>query len=216
MLLSFDWVPDTQGGPALFLSFGGEFHIEGAITERWHLITEMSTASAVNTLIGGDFGFKVSVPDAEGAAFKRGIALEARPDVLTGLSYDLSPLRGFGVQFGLIRIEASLTKDEALVQTTLRDAALTLAPKAFDNFLGEADSRRRAARRIRRRARPFEHARFVHPGQGADHRHRRRASDAARAATRASRHAAGAAAAAARAVERPGNHASRSAKRSGR
>ena len=137
MLLSFDWVPDTQGGPALFLSFGGDFHIEGAITERWHLITEMSTASAVNTLIGGDFGFKVHVPGAEGAAFKAGIALEARPDALTGLSYDLSPLRGFGVQFGLIRIEASLTNDEALVQTTLRDAALTLAPKAFDNFLAK-------------------------------------------------------------------------------
>lgn len=136
-LLTLCWVPESQGGPALFMSFGGNYRFDRALSGPWHLIVDMDTASAVNTLIGGNFGFKVHVPGAEGAAFKAGIALEARPDALTGLSYDLSPLRGFGLQFGLIRIEAGFTKDDALVQTTFRNAALTLAPKAFDNFLAK-------------------------------------------------------------------------------
>jgi hypothetical protein len=110
VLGSLAWVPDSQGGPALFMSLGGEFHVDGAISERWHLLTEMSSASAVNFLIGGEAGFKFHAPGAEAAAFRAGIALEARPDALTGLSYDLSLLRGTGIQFGLIRVEAGLTE----------------------------------------------------------------------------------------------------------
>ena len=136
VLGSLAWVPDTQGGPALFMSLGGELHFDGAISERWHLVTDISSASAVNFLIGGDAGFKVHVPGAEPAAFRTGIALEARPDALTGLSYDLSPLRGTGIQFGLIRLEATFTEKAAQVKTTFRDMALTLSPKAFDSFLG--------------------------------------------------------------------------------
>ncbi|MDF2782379.1 MAG: uncharacterized protein K0S96_2184, partial [Geminicoccaceae bacterium] len=109
---------------------------DGAISERWHLLTEMSSASAVNFLIGGESGFKVHVPGAEPAAFRAGIALEARPDALTGLSYDLSLLRGTGIQFGLIRLEAAFKEEAAQVRMTVRDGALTLSPKAFDNFLG--------------------------------------------------------------------------------
>ena len=136
VLISLAWVPDTQGGAALFMSLGGELHFDGAISERWHLLTEMSSASAVNFLIGGEVDFKFHAPGAEAAAFRAGIALEARPDALTGLSYDLSLLRGTGIQFGLIRIEASFTEKAAQVRTIFRDGALTLSPKAFDSFLG--------------------------------------------------------------------------------
>ena len=99
----------------------------------------MDSASTVNTLMGGNFGFKAHIPDSQGAAFKAGIALEARPDPVSGLSYDLSMLRGLGLQFGLIRIEANLTKDEAVAQTTLRNVVFNLAPKAFafDNFVSK-------------------------------------------------------------------------------
>jgi hypothetical protein len=130
-------VPRTQGGhPGLFASLGGGLQIETALSEQWHFIAEMQAAGAVSVLLTTEPKFKIEAPN-EGSDFRGTLAIEARPDPLTGKALDFSFGEGSGISCELFRIEGTLSKQAAQLKTQMLGAVFALSPKLFDNFIGK-------------------------------------------------------------------------------
>jgi hypothetical protein len=132
-LTSLAFLPRTQGGPGLFLSFGGGYEIDAEVSEPWYLSGQMQATGGVSCLIGADRGFEIAGP-AVSTDFRGGLAFEARPNPLTKRAFDIRLAKGTGISVGLLRFEIMLTEPEATIKTIVRDGALTVG-KIFDGFL---------------------------------------------------------------------------------
>jgi hypothetical protein len=144
-VVSMNFVPDTQGGPAFFLSLGGGYRVDAPLAEPWSLIFELNAASAASLVFGGDKGFQFASPGSDGSDFRAALALEARtntgsatePDPDPHTSFELALMKGVGLRFGLVRVEATLNARAAQAKITFRDSDFSIAPKSFDGFLGK-------------------------------------------------------------------------------
>ena len=135
LVVTLALVPRPHGGPGLFASFGGGLNLETKLSDRWHFIGEMQSAGAVSVLIGKR-NFAISAPN-EGSDFHGTVALEARPDKLTGKAFDLNLGTGTGLFAELVRIEGSLSKQRAQLKAQIFGGVASISPDAFDNFIAK-------------------------------------------------------------------------------
>ena len=124
----------AHGGPAFFVALGADYEADLALSGPWALRFEMSGASGVALTWGGPSLLQVQMPSGA-SDFRVGFAVEARPDPLTGLAHVLKLVRGTEVQFGRLRLEASIGAAVATVKASVLSSALVLKPDLLDGFL---------------------------------------------------------------------------------
>ncbi|MGZ8229595.1 MAG: DUF6603 domain-containing protein [Burkholderiales bacterium] len=129
-------LPRTQGGPGLFASLGGGVSVESELAEGWHFLAELQTVGAVSVLLSEERKFEINAPD-EGSDFRGTVAIEARPDPLTGKAINLEIAKGTGLSCELFRIEGTLSKQAAQLKTQALGAVVQVSPTLFDGFLGK-------------------------------------------------------------------------------
>ena len=137
-LVSLSFVPGNQGGKGIFLSLGGGYQVDVPLEEsRWSVIFDLNAASAVAALIGnGSDGFQFATP-GDASDFRATLAFEARPEAGERFSHEFKIMKGTGLKFGLVRIEAGLNSRSAQLKATFRDSEFSIAPKSFDGFIGK-------------------------------------------------------------------------------
>ncbi|WP_341676920.1 DUF6603 domain-containing protein [Niveibacterium sp. SC-1] len=124
----------AHGGPALFVALGADYAADVALSGPWALRFEISGAAGVALTLGGPSPLQVQVP-SEASDFRVGIALEARPDPLSGQAHVLKLARGTEVQLGRLRLEGSIGASAATVKASVLSSALVLKPELLDGFL---------------------------------------------------------------------------------
>lgn len=132
---SLAFLPRTQGGPGLFVSLGGGYEVDTEIRKPWYLSYEMQAAGAVSMLVSKARKFEISAPD-EGSDFHATLAIEARPNPITGKAFDLTFAKGTGISAAFLRFEVGLSTQAATLKAGARGGVLSISPKLFDGFLG--------------------------------------------------------------------------------
>jgi hypothetical protein len=135
LVVSLAMVPKSQGGPGLFVSFGGGVERSWKLSNHWYLTGELQSAGAVSALIARDFQFHG--PDETGD-FRCAFAFEGRVDPAKGTKpFNLEIATKTAITADLLRIEGTLTPKEAQFRLQMLGATATLSPASFDNFIGK-------------------------------------------------------------------------------
>lgn len=135
LVASLAMVPKSQGGPGLFVSFGGGVERSWKLSDHWYLTGELQAAGAVSALIGPNFQFHG--PDETGD-FRCSFAFEGRVDPADNSKpFNLEIATHTGIAADLLRIEGTLTPQEAQFKFQMINASATLSPDSFDNFIAK-------------------------------------------------------------------------------
>lgn len=135
LVVSLAMVPKSQGGPGLFVSFGGGVERSWKLSDHWYLTGELQSNGAVSALIGRDFQFHG--PD-EAGDFRCVFAFEGRVNPKDNSKpFNLKIAKGTAISADLLRIEGALTPQEAQFKLKMLGATVTLSPDSFDNFLAK-------------------------------------------------------------------------------
>ena len=134
LVASLAMVPKAQGGPGLFVSFGGGVERSWKLSDHWYLTGELQSAGAVSALIGRDFQFHG--PDETGD-FRCAFAFEGRVDSDGSKPFNLEIATNTAIKADLLRIEGVLTPKEAQFRFQMLGATATLSPDSFDNFIAK-------------------------------------------------------------------------------
>jgi hypothetical protein len=135
LVASLAMVPKSQGGPGLFVSFGGGIERSWKLSQHWFFTAELQSAAAVSALIAKDFQFHG--PDETGD-FRCVFAFEGRLDPADNSKpFNLEIATNTGITADLMRIEGTLTPKEAQFRFQMLGATATLSPDSFDNFIGK-------------------------------------------------------------------------------
>jgi Family of unknown function (DUF6603) len=134
LVASLAMVPKSQGGPGLFVSFGGGVERSWKLSDHWYLTGEVQSAGAVSALIGPDFQFHG--PDETGD-FRCAFAFEGRVDTDGSKPFNLEIATNTAIKADLLRIEGTLTPKEAQFRLQMLGATATLSPDSFDNFIAK-------------------------------------------------------------------------------
>jgi hypothetical protein len=135
LVASLAMVPRSQGGPGLFVSFGGGVERSWKLSDHWFLTGELQSAGAVSALIGPDF--QVHGPDETGD-FRCAFAFEGRVDPADNSKpFNLEIATKTAITADLLRIEGTLTPQEAQFRLQMLNATATLSPDSFDNFIAK-------------------------------------------------------------------------------
>jgi len=135
LVASLAMVPKSQGGPGLFVAFGGGVERSWRFSDHWYLTGELQSAGAVSALIGRDLHFHG--PDESGD-FRCAFAFEGRVDPADGSKpFNLEIATGTAISADLLRIEGTLTPQEAQFRLQMLGATATLSPNSFDNFIAK-------------------------------------------------------------------------------
>lgn len=134
LVASLAMVPKSQGGPGLFVSFGGGLERSWKLSDHWYLTGEVQSAGAVSALIGPNFQFHG--PDETGD-FRCAFAFEGRVDADGGKPFNLAIATNTGITADLLRIEGTLTPKEAQFRLQMLGASASLSPDSFDNFIAK-------------------------------------------------------------------------------
>jgi hypothetical protein len=135
LLISLSFLPRTQGGPGLFVSLGGGYSVDTEIRKPWYFSYGMQAAGAVSVLISKARKFEIQAPD-EGSDFRASMAIEMRPNPVSGKAFDFSLMKGMSLSAGLLRLELSLSKQAATIKAGALGGVLSIGPDLFDGFLG--------------------------------------------------------------------------------
>jgi hypothetical protein len=136
---SLAMVPESQGGPGLFVSLGGGVERSWKLSDHWYLTGEVQAAGAVSALLpltpfSTDFQFHG--PD-ESSDFRAAFAFEGRIDAAGAKPFNLEIATGTAIKADLLRIEGVLTPQEAQFRFQMLGAVATLSPQSFDNFIAK-------------------------------------------------------------------------------
>jgi hypothetical protein len=135
LVASLAMVPKSQGGPGLFVSFGGGVERSWQLSDHWYLTGELQSAGAVSAVIGPNFQFKP--PDQTGD-FRCAFAFEGRIDPSDNSKpFNLEIATHTAIMADLLRIEGTLTPQEAQFKFQMLGASATLSPDSFDNFIAK-------------------------------------------------------------------------------
>jgi hypothetical protein len=135
LVASLAMVPKSQGGPGLFVSFGGGVERSWKLSDHWFLTGELQSAGAVSALIGPDFQFHG--PDETGD-FRCAFAFEGRVDPADNSKpFNLEIATKTAITADLLRVEGTLTPQEAQFRLQMLNATATLSPDSFDNFIAK-------------------------------------------------------------------------------
>ncbi len=135
LVASLAMVPKAQGGPGLFVSFGGGLERSWKLSDRWYLTGELQANGAVSALIGPT-DFQFHGPDETGD-FRAAFAFEGRVDTEGDKPFNLKIATNTGITADLLRIEGVLTPKEAQFRLQMLGATATLSPDSFDNFIAK-------------------------------------------------------------------------------
>lgn len=135
LAVSLAMVPKSQGGPGLFVSLGGGVERSWQLSDHWYLTGELQSAGAVSALIGSDFQFQ---PPAETGDFRCAFAFEGRVDPADDSKpFNLEIATNTAITADLLRIEGTLTPEEAQFRFQMLGATAKLSPDSFDNFIAK-------------------------------------------------------------------------------
>jgi hypothetical protein len=135
LVASLAMVPKSQGGPGLFVSFGGGIERSWKLSDHWYFTAELQAAGAVSALIAKDFQFHG--PDETGD-FRCAFAFEGRLNPADNSKpFNLEIATHTAITADLLRIEGTLTPKEAQFRFQMLGATATLSPDSFDNFIAK-------------------------------------------------------------------------------
>jgi len=135
LVASLAMVPKSQGGPGLFVSFGGGIERSWKLSDHWYFSAELQAAGAVSALIARDFQFHG--PDETGD-FRCAFAFEGRLNPADNSKpFNLEIATKTAITADLLRIEGTLTPKEAQFRFQMLGATATLSPDSFDNFIAK-------------------------------------------------------------------------------
>ena len=131
----------VEGGPALFLAFGGNARIDEKLGETWTFSLNSRMDAAVALLISFD-RFEVRGP--VGGAFEFSVGYAANPrdpspedPAPSQVAFSFPSSTGSRLDVGHLAFTLSLTSEAAEGLATLTDAALLLDPADHDGFVAE-------------------------------------------------------------------------------
>lgn len=136
LLATLALLPRTQGGPGLFVSLGGGHRLAVEIGKPWHVDFDVQSSAAVSVLIGKARKFEITRSTAN-SDLRGTVALEARPDPITGKAFDARFAKGSGMSVGLLRFEGGVSDRAATLKMSVVGGVVTLGPKFYDGFLAK-------------------------------------------------------------------------------
>jgi hypothetical protein len=135
LVASLALVPESQGGPGLFVSLGGGLERSWQLSDHWYLTGELQSSGAASVLIASPPQFQLPTSTGD---FRCVFAFEGRVDpVDNSKPFNLEIATNTGITADLVRIEGALTPEEAQFRFQMLGATATLSPNSFDNFLAK-------------------------------------------------------------------------------
>ena len=134
LLLTLGYVPTEDGGPFMFVAFGGHLEYEEPLGDRWTFSVKLRSDAAVAATLGDPIRFAGPIDDANFAA---SLGWASQPDPLTQLSY-VVPVPGLdGTRFdvGQLAFSLALTSSGAEARATIADSALVIDSKDSDGLI---------------------------------------------------------------------------------
>jgi hypothetical protein len=135
LVASLALVPESQGGPGLFLSLGGGVERSWQLSDHWYLTGELQSSGAVSVLLASPPQFQLPTSTGD---FRCVFAFEGRVDPADNSKpFNLEIATNTGITADLVRIEGALTPEEAQFRFQMLGASATLSPNSFDNFIAK-------------------------------------------------------------------------------
>lgn len=135
LVASLALVPESQGGPGLFVSFGGGVERSWQLSDHWYLTGELQSSGAASMLIASPPQFQGPTSTGD---FRCVFAFEGRVDPADNSKpFNLEIATNTGITADLVRIEGALTPEEAQFRFQMLGATAALSPDSFDNFIGK-------------------------------------------------------------------------------
>lgn len=135
LVTSLALVPESQGGPGLFVSFGGGLERSWQLSDHWFLTGELQSSGAASMLIAVPPQFQGPTSTGD---FRCVFAFEGRVDPADNSKpFNLEIATNTGITADLVRIEGALTPEEAQFRFQMLGATATLSPNSFDNFIAK-------------------------------------------------------------------------------
>ncbi|HKS58237.1 MAG TPA: DUF6603 domain-containing protein [Steroidobacteraceae bacterium] len=135
LVASLALVPESQGGPGLFLSLGGGVERSWQLSDHWYLTGELQSSGAASVLIASPPQFQLPTDTGD---FRCVFAFEGRIDPSDNSKpFNLEIATNTGITADLVRIEGALTPEEAQFRFQMLGATATLSPNSFDNFIAK-------------------------------------------------------------------------------
>lgn len=133
LLLTLAYVTEPDGGPFLFVAFGGHLEHEIPLGERWRFTVKLRSDAGAAATIGSPTAFAGIAGDANFAA---SVGWASQPDPITQLSYTVG-LRGSGIRLdiGHLAVSLALTSAGAEARATIADSALVIDSAQQDGFI---------------------------------------------------------------------------------
>jgi hypothetical protein len=129
--LTLLFVPRSDGGPGVFLSFGRTGEIDGKINDEWRLKLESRSAGAIDFLIGKNMA-------VGGSSDNTGMSITVGPEVSApGRKYVIPDSRGMRLEFGRLSFKGDISKDGAGFEITAEDGAFVISSDECDGFVAE-------------------------------------------------------------------------------
>ncbi len=132
LLLTLAYVPSEDGGPFLFVAFGGHLEYEQPLGTRWKFTVKLRSDAGVAMTIGSPFGFAGPTDDANFAA---SLGWASQPDPITKLSYALPKATGTRLDVGHVAFSLAMTNAGAEVRATIADSAVVIDSADSDGFI---------------------------------------------------------------------------------
>ena len=128
--LTMLFVPRADGGPGLFLSFGGALEVEGRISEEWRLKFETRAAGAFDLLLA---------PDVEaGGPSDASASLTVKPEPSAPGQKNVFPdSRGMRLEFGRLSLAGEISRSGAGFEVVAEDGAFVISTGECDSFVAE-------------------------------------------------------------------------------
>ena len=123
-------VPRSDGGPGVFLSFGGAFEFEDRISDEWRLKFESRVTGAFDLLLA---------PDAEAGGPSDGsMSLKVGPEPSAPGQKNVFPdSRGMRLEFGRLSFTGEISKSGAGIEMVAEDGAFVISTDECDGFVAE-------------------------------------------------------------------------------
>lgn len=130
--VTFARVPNSLGGPAVFLALGGSADIEQPLGHRWVFSVKARAEAGMAAQIGSHSGL---VGPGSGA-FEASAGWASKPDA-TGLSFSFPSRSGTRFEAGQLAVSLTLASSGAEALLNIADSALVLDPDDHDGLVAE-------------------------------------------------------------------------------
>lgn len=128
--LTLLFVPRSDGGPGLFLSFGGALEVEARVGDEWRLKFETRTTGAFDLLLAPDV--EVGGPSDASASLSIGPVPSA-----PGQKNVFPDSKGMRLEFGRLSLAGEISRSGAGFEVVAEDGAFVFSTGECDSFVAE-------------------------------------------------------------------------------